>query len=70
MYQLHVDSRSDNAHSSSWSLRIWLLMRQLEIPFEKITHDVQINLEQQRAQWRRFSPNARIPVLIDGNTTV
>ena len=70
MYQLHVDSRSDDAHSSSWSLRIWLLMRQLEIPFEEITHDFQTNPEQQRAQWRRFSPNARIPVLIDGYTTV
>ncbi|MBV7434374.1 glutathione S-transferase [Cardiobacteriaceae bacterium TAE3-ERU3] len=70
MYQLHVGSRSDNTHSSSWSFRIWLLMRQLDTPFEEISHDFQSNLEQQRAQWRRFSPNARIPVLIDADTVV
>lgn len=64
MYQLHIT----NKNYSSWSLRPWLLMRQLGIPFTECLHPFP-----ESAVWetfRRFSPNGRVPCLIDEGRVV
>jgi len=64
MYTLHIANRN----YSSWSLRPWLLLRMLDIPFQERLvpfHDA--------AAWERFralSPSGKVPLLVDGDTTV
>ena len=57
-----------NRNYSSWSLRPWVLMRALGIPFvdrvEPFTQPVNWQA------FRAFSPTGQVPVLIDGETTV
>src|SRR5579871_1760644 len=63
MFDLYIG----NKNYSSWSLRPWLLMRELEVPF---------NERQFRfgsPEWRALeaiSPSGRVPCLVDGATTV
>ena len=52
---------------SSWSLRPWLLMTELRIPFTETLVPFQ---ESNHATFSRFSPNARVPCLHDGDTVV
>lgn len=64
MYELFIA----NKNYSSWSLRPWVLMRQLKIPFEE-----QLVTFEEGGSWekfRSFSPNGQVPCLIDGDTTV
>jgi glutathione S-transferase len=64
MYQLWIA----NKNYSSWSLRPWLLLRQLQIPFEE-----QLTPFTGNDSWhafRKFSPTGRVPCLVDGDTTV
>ena len=53
-----------NKNYSSWSLRPWVLLRQLNIPFEErlMPFDGQ--------PYTSFSPSGRVPCLVDGDTTV
>lgn len=53
-----------NKNYSSWSLRPWLLMRALDIPFEECLH--RLGME----DFRRFSPSGRVPCLVDRDTVV
>jgi glutathione S-transferase len=57
-----------NRNYSSWSLRPWVLMKALGIPFadrlEPFTKPV--NYE----EFRAFSPTGQVPVLLDGTRTV
>jgi len=47
-----------NKNYSSWSLRVWLLMRQLDIPFiEEFRPMISGTFSQ--PQWKEFSPVAR-----------
>ena len=57
-----------NRNYSSWSLRPWLLMRQLDISFEEEIRPFAeaVNYE----EFRAFSPTGQVPVLIDGETSV
>lgn len=56
-----------NKNYSSWSLRPWLLMTELHIPFtEKLIPFEEIN----HANFKAFSPNAKVPCLHDGQTVV
>src|SRR5215510_16231215 len=59
MYVLHIANRN----YSSWSLRPWLLMRELAIPFEErltpFTDTYSPGL------FRSFSPTGRVPCLTD-----
>ncbi len=57
-----------NKNYSSWSLRPWLAMRHLEIPFEEIL----IPLDQPETKTRilAHSPGGKVPVLRDGDVTV
>jgi glutathione S-transferase len=54
-----------NKNYSSWSLRPWLLMRQLCIPFEEKLVPFGV-----KNAFRAFSPSGRVPCLIDGQTVV
>lgn len=57
-----------NRNYSSWSLRPWLLMKALEIPFadriEPFTKPDNYD------DFRRFSPTGQVPVLLDGEQAV
>ena len=57
-----------NRNYSSWSLRPWVLMKTLGIPFEDafVTFAGLDNYE----TFRSFAPNGMVPVLIDGDRTV
>ena len=64
MYTLHIA----NKNYSSWSLRPWLLMRELQIPFTEALHPFH-----EAADWaayRRIAPNGKVPCLVDGDITV
>ncbi len=64
MYTLHIA----NKNYSSWSLRPWILLRELQIPFAE--HVVPFHLAAEWEAYRRISPNGKVPCLIDGPTTV
>lgn len=53
-----------NKNYSSWSLRPWVLMRQLEIPFEEKL------VPFGGGPFRAFSPTGKVPCLIDGAATI
>lgn len=64
MYRLWIA----NKNYSSWSLRPWALLRQLDIPFEERL--VRFDGMDNRAAFRDFSPSGQVPCLQDGDTTV
>lgn len=64
MYQLYIG----NKNYSSWSLRPWVLMRELAIPFEE--HVVPFDPGSSWAKFRAFSPSGRVPCLVDGDMVV
>lgn len=64
MYTLHIA----NKNYSSWSLRPWVLMRSLAIPFNEQLHPLDVGSSWD--SYRRFSPNGRVPCLQDGDHTV
>ena len=53
---------------STWSLRPWLLMRHFRIPFDEI--NIGLRLPGTVAAIAEWSPSGKIPVLIDGASTV
>ncbi|HTJ01828.1 MAG TPA: glutathione S-transferase family protein [Methylovirgula sp.] len=57
-----------NKAYSSWSFRPWILLRHFGIPFEEVV--VPLAQETTREQILRYSPAAKCPVLIDGETRV
>lgn len=57
-----------NKNYSSWSLRPWVLLSELGLPFEE-----RLQVFGPGSNWdvfRRFSPNGRVPCLVDGDTAV
>lgn len=64
MYRLFIA----NKNYSSWSLRPWVLLRELKIAFAEDLHRFQTG-----GAWsafRAFSPSGRVPALHDGDTVV
>jgi glutathione S-transferase len=64
MYELYIG----NKNYSSWSLRAWVLMRELQIKFTE--HLLPFG---QSSSWEAFgkiSPSGTVPCLIDGQTVV
>ncbi|HTF95337.1 MAG TPA: glutathione S-transferase family protein [Cellvibrio sp.] len=64
MFTLHIA----NKNYSSWSLRPWVLMRTLNIPFDEEIHPLEAG-----SSWntyRSFSPNGRVPCLVDDRQIV
>jgi glutathione S-transferase len=57
-----------NRNYSSWSLRPWLLMRALGIPFEDRFEP--FAKSDNYDDFRAFSPTGQVPVLIDGDRTI
>jgi len=61
-----------NKNYSSWSLRAWMLLAKFELEFEEGLE----SLERENSRGtlterlKRYSPVGRVPVLIDGETTV
>lgn len=53
---------------SSWSLRPWILMRQLRLPFEEVL--IPLRQEDTGARILEFSPAGKVPVLVDGEARV
>jgi glutathione S-transferase len=64
MYELYIA----NKNYSSWSLRAWVLMRELEIAFRE--HLVPFGQESSWQSYRRISPSGKVPCLIDGDIVV
>jgi glutathione S-transferase len=63
-YKLVIASKA----YSSWSQRVWLLMRYFDIPFEEILISFEHKDWKERA--RVYSPTGLVPVLIDGDLAV
>lgn len=63
-YQLYIA----NKNYSSWSLRPWILMRELDIPFEEIIKP--FSSEGNWNAFRRFSPSGKVPCLIHKGVVV
>ncbi len=64
MYKLFIG----NKNYSSWSLRPWLLLTELNIPFQE-----ELVPFEDGGSWekfRAFSPTGLVPCLVDGETTV
>lgn len=57
-----------NKNYSSWSLRPWVLMRTLDIPFDAVP--VRFGATNNHAAFRRFAPNGAVPCLHDGDAVV
>ena len=63
-YELYIA----NKNYSSWSLRPWVLMRELKIPFTE--HLIPFGREAEWDAFRKISASGKVPCLIDGETTV
>jgi glutathione S-transferase len=57
-----------NKNYSSWSLRAWLLMRQLDIPFEE--RQFMFGVPGTQAALAAATPSGTVPCLVDGDTIV
>jgi glutathione S-transferase len=57
-----------NKNYSSWSLRGWLMVKHVGVPFEEIV--VPLRTPETRAMIMRHSPSGKAPCLIDGTTTI
>lgn len=64
MYTLHIA----NKNYSSWSLRPWLVLTALDIPFTEKLHPFPENNAWDL--YRSFSPSGKVPCLQDGDTVV
>ena len=63
VYELYIG----NKNYSSWSLRPWVLMRELDIPFREILVPFSPT---RRADYLKFSPSGKVPCLDDHGTVV
>jgi glutathione S-transferase len=57
-----------NKNWSSWSLRPWLAMRRIGLPFEEIS--VRLRRPESKAEILNYSPSGLVPLLIDGDFAV
>ena len=64
MYTLYIG----NKNYSSWSLRPWILLTELQIPFQEelVPFDDGSSYE----KFRAFSPTGLVPCLVDGDETI
>jgi glutathione S-transferase len=65
MYELFIA----NKNYSSWSLRPWVLMKMLGIPFQERITPFPPSAPG-RTVFKSFSPSGQVPCLIDGDTVV
>jgi glutathione S-transferase len=57
-----------NRNYSSWSLRPWVLMKMLDIPFDDEV--VSFAKPDNHEDFRQFSPTGKVPLLVDGERRV
>ncbi len=57
-----------NKAYSSWSLRPWFLMKHAGIEFDEVR--IPLYQDDHAAKIRDYSPSGKVPVLVDGGTTV
>ena len=57
-----------NRNYSSWSLRPWVLMKAIGIPFDDRIEP--FRQDSNYADFRSFSPTGQVPCLIDDDTTI
>jgi glutathione S-transferase len=55
-------------NTSTWSMRPWLVMRRLGLSFEEV--HVRMRQPDTSEQAARYSPSAKVPVLIDGDLKI
>ena len=65
LYTLHIG----NKNYSSWSLRAWLLLKELDITFDEVMHPFD-PVQGNQALFEQFSPSARVPCLVDKDLTI
>ena len=66
MYELYIA----NKNYSSWSLRPWVLMRALGIPFDETLVPFLGGVGANWDAFRAFSPTGKVPCLRDGDAVV
>lgn len=66
MYTLYIA----NKNYSSWSLRPWVLLTELGIPFEEKLTPFRGGTSSSWSAFREFSPTGKVPCLHDGDTVV
>jgi glutathione S-transferase len=59
-----------NKNYSSWSLRPWILLSELGIPFEEKLTPFQEGTSSSWTAFHAFSPSGKVPCLHDGDNTV
>jgi glutathione S-transferase len=64
MYDLYIA----NKNYSSWSLRPWVLMREMDIPFTE--HLIPFGETARWDAYRRLAPNGKVPCLVHGDVVV
>ena len=64
LYDLYIA----NKNYSSWSLRPWVLMRELKIPFTE--HSLVFGDAPSWEAYRKISPSGKVPCLMDGEIVV
>ena len=64
MYELYIA----NKNYSSWSLRPWVLLRELRIAF--VEHQLFFGDASGWDDYRKISPTGKVPCLVDGDTVV
>jgi glutathione S-transferase len=57
-----------NKNYSSWSLRPWLLLKHLQLPFTEML--ITLDTPSTREEIEKYSPSGRVPVLRHGDITV
>lgn len=62
MYSLHIG----NKNYSSWSLRPWVLLKELKIPFEEKLH---IFFTDDWQEYVKFNPSGLVPLLVNDDQT-
>src|SRR4029079_11388228 len=63
-YQLVIGDKN----ISSWSLRPWLAMRHVGIPFQEI--NIKLRQPESKANILRHSPSGRVPTLLTGGQAI
>jgi len=64
MYVLHIA----NKNYSSWSLRPWVLLKELDIPFHEVLHP--FGVKDDWDDYKKINPVALVPCLVDENLSV
>jgi glutathione S-transferase len=64
VYDLYIA----NKNYSSWSLRPWVLLREMRIPF--VEHQLFFGDASSWDAYRKISPSGKVPCLVDGDTVV